>query len=153
MVMDRVRIRKMTETGSLDAITNLEDNVRKNDSVDRLPPYIESELSLSTCGNCERRIREDGMHNKKSTPSMPILQGHDQPGPEQRACAYGCGQKRDHMRGDPKCPAGPNAVWDGAPEVFKERVRKHNRGTRQEKGGKGKGKAAQRSFWHAKCES
>ena len=44
------------------------------------------------------------------------------------------------MRGDSKCPAGPNAIWDGAPEVFKERVRKQSKGGRKGKGGKGKGK-------------
>ncbi len=50
------------------------------------------------------------------------------------------------MRGDPKCPAGPNAIWEGAPEVFKERIRKQLNNGRKGKGGKGKGKPAQRNF-------
>jgi hypothetical protein len=37
------------------------------------------------------------------------------------------------MRGDPKCPAGPNAVWEGAPAIFKERIARKG-------GSKGKGK-------------
>ncbi len=48
------------------------------------------------------------------------------------------------MRGEPKCPAGPNAIWDGAPEVWKERVRK--RGGGQKGKGKGKGKPGQRNL-------
>ncbi len=63
---------------------------------------------------------------------LPILQGHEQPGPEQRPC-YGCGQRGDHMRGDPKCPAGPNAIWEGAPAIFKDRIARKG-------GSKGKGK-------------
>jgi hypothetical protein len=50
------------------------------------------------------------------------------------------------MRGDQKCPAGPNAIWDGAPEVFKDRIRKQSKGGRKGKGGKGKGKQTQRNF-------
>jgi hypothetical protein len=36
-VMDLVRFRKATESGSLNAITNLDDNVRKNYSIDGFP--------------------------------------------------------------------------------------------------------------------
>ena len=84
-----------------------------------------------------------GQARKKGHPVMPILQGHAQPGPEQRAC-YGCGQKGDHMRGDPKCPAGPNGIWEGAPEVFKDRIRKRSKGGKG--AGKGKGKGVQRNL-------
>ena len=144
-VMDLVRIRKMSETGSLDAITNLEDNVRKNYSVDWLPPYAELRTELINAYQLmERRRSEAGANQKKGHPVMPILQGHDQPGPDQRAC-YGCGQKGDHMRGDPKCPAGPNGIWAGAPEVFKDRIRKRNKGGNKGKG-KGKGKPVQRNY-------
>jgi hypothetical protein len=143
-VMDLVRIRKMSETGSLDAITNLEDNVRKNYSVDWLPPYVEFRTELINAYQLmERRRLESGASQKKGHPVMPILQGHAQPGPEQRAC-YGCGQKGDHMRGDPKCPAGPNGIWEGAPEVFKDRIRKRSKGGKG--AGKGKGKGVQRNL-------
>jgi hypothetical protein len=144
-VMDLVRIRKMSEMGSLDAITNLEDNVRKNYSVDWLPPYNELRIELINAYQLmERRRSEAGANNKRGHPVMPILQGHDQPGPEQRAC-YGCGKRGDHMRGDPKCPAGPNGIWSGAPEVFKERIRKRLKAGNKGKG-KGKGKPVQRNF-------
>ena len=145
-VMDLVRFRKATKSGTLDAITNLEDNVRKNYSVDWLPPYKELRTELiNTWQLAERRRKEDGRKSKGGHPVLPILKGHDQPGPEQRAC-YGCGQRGDHMRGDPQCPAGPNAIWEGAPAVWKERIR-----DRQRKGGtpfkgKGKGKRAQRTL-------
>jgi hypothetical protein len=144
-VMDLVRIRKMSELGALDSITNLEDNVRKNYSVDWLPPYAELRTELINAYQLmERRRSEAGANQKRGHPVMPILQGHDQPGPDQRAC-YGCGQKGDHMRGDPKCPAGPNGIWSGAPEVFKERIRKQFKGGNKGKG-KGKGKPVQRNF-------
>jgi hypothetical protein len=45
------------------------------------------------------------------------------------------------MRGDPKCSAGPNAVWDEAPAIFKEKIAR--KGNSKGKGGpkvKGKGK-------------
>jgi hypothetical protein len=38
-------------------------------------------------------------------------------------------------------PAGPNGIWDGAPQVFKDRVMKKG-----SKGGKGKGKGMQRNL-------
>ena len=47
------------------------------------------------------------------------------------------------MRGDPKCPAGPNAVWDGAPAIFKERIAR--KGIAKGKGSKGKGKGKLRN--------
>jgi hypothetical protein len=95
--MDLVRIRKMREMGSLDAITNLEDNVRKNYSVDWHLPYVELRTELINAYQLmERRRLEAGAIQKKGHPVMPILQGHEQPGSDQRAC-YGCGQKGDHM--------------------------------------------------------
>jgi hypothetical protein len=49
------------------------------------------------------------------------------------------------MRGDKTCPAGPNGVWDGAPQVWKDRVKKGlNKGGRKVTG-KGKGQAQQRN--------
>jgi hypothetical protein len=66
-------------------------------------------------------------------PVLPILREHEQPGPEQRAC-YGCGQ-RGHLRGDSQCPAGPDAIWEGAPAVWKDRIRGRNG-----KGGRMQGK-------------
>ncbi len=40
-VMDMLRFRKASESGGLVSITNLEDNVRKNYSIDWLPDYRE----------------------------------------------------------------------------------------------------------------
>ena len=105
-----MRFRKASESGAMDLITNLEDNVRMNYSTDWLPPYVELRTELlNEYYLHERRRAEEGRKQKGGHPVLPILQGHDQPGPEQRAC-YGCGQKGDHFRGDPKCPAGPNAM-------------------------------------------
>lgn len=141
-----VRFRKASAEGTLDSLTNLEDNVRRNYSEDWLPTYLELRTELvNEYHLLERRRSEEGKNHKGGHPVMPIqcypiLQGHEQPGPEQRAC-YGCGQRGDHMRGDPKCPAGPYAVWDGAPAVFKERIAKKG-GPK----GKGKGKGHQRNL-------
>ena len=130
----------------MDLITNLEDNVRMNYSTDWLPPYAELRTELLNEYHLqERRRAEEGRKQKGGHPVLPILQGHEQPGPEQRAC-YGCGQKGDHFRGDPKCPAGPNAIWEGAPEVWKERIRNRGKGPRKGASkGKGKGKPSQRN--------
>ena len=144
---DLLRFRKAGMDGSISTITNLEDNVRKNYSEDWLPTYVELRTELlNEYYLIERRRAEEGGKHKGGHPVLPILQGHDQPGPEQRAC-YGCGQKGDHFRGDPKCPAGPNAIWEGAPEVWKERIRKKGKGLGKGAGkGKGKGKPAQRNL-------
>jgi hypothetical protein len=141
-----IRMRKAGTEGNLAGITNLEDHVRMNYCEDWLPDYTELRTELVNEFHLhERRRAEENQKHKGGHPVLPILQGHDQPGPEQRPC-YGCGQRGDHMRGDPKCPAGPNAIWDGAPEVFKDRIRKQSKGGRKGKGGKGKGKQTQRNF-------
>jgi hypothetical protein len=143
-VMDMMRFRKASESGGMESITNLEDNVRKNYSIDWLPDYIELRTELiNTWQLAERRRKEEGRRSKPGHPVLPILQGHDQPGPEQRPC-YGCGQRGDHLRGDPKCPAGPDAIWDGAPAIWKERIQgrvgKGKRGHSSKGKGRGKGK-------------
>ncbi len=87
-------------------------------------------------------------------PNLPILQGHDQPGPHHRVC-YSCG-KADHISGDPVCKAGPLAVWKGAPVTWKSKFGKGNgqgpkKGKDKGKGkgspkGKGKGKPYQQNL-------
>ncbi len=75
-VMDLMRFRKATESGSLDAITNLEDNVRKNYSVDWLPPYKELRTELINMWQlAERRRKEDGRNLKGGTLSYLFLKG------------------------------------------------------------------------------
>jgi hypothetical protein len=77
----------------------------------------------------ERRRREAGKSVKKgATPMLPILDGHDQPGPHQKRC-YNCGLT-GHIGSDPVCKAGPNDVWKGAPASYKQK----------RQGGKPKGK-------------
>jgi hypothetical protein len=118
----------------------LEDNVLKNYSVEWLPHYDELRTELiSTWRLMERRRKEDGKNHKGGHPALPILAGHDQPGPHQRKC-YGCGQL-GHIRGDPSCSAGPNGVWDGAPQVWKDRIKKSGTSSN----GKGQGDVVQRN--------
>jgi hypothetical protein len=118
-----VRIRKASLEGQISAISNLEDNVRKNHSVDWLPQYDEFRAELISAWRLmEGRRNEAGKSQKGGHPSLPILPGHEQPGPHQRKC-YGCGNL-GHIRGDPSCSAGPNGIWDGAPQVWKDRVKK-----------------------------
>ena len=143
-VQDLVRLRKASVEGQVGSITNLEDNVRKNYSADWLPKYDElrSEL-IATWRLMERRRDEQGKNQKKGHPTLPILPGHDQPGPHQRKC-YGCG-KSGHMRGDASCSAGPNGVWDGAPQIWKDRVKKSSDKGGGKSSGKGKGQQKQRN--------
>jgi len=130
-----VRLRKAGAEGQLGFITNLEDSVNKNYSVDWLPPYNELRVELiASYRLMERRRKEDGKSQKGGHPALPILSGHEQPGPHQRKC-YGCG-KMGHMRGDQTCTAGPNGVWEGAPQIWKDRVKKAG----QSNFGKGAGK-------------
>ncbi len=115
--------------------------MKKNYSADWLPNYDELRAELIAAWRLmERRRKEDGKSQKGGHPTLPILTGHEQPGPHQHIC-YGCG-KTGHMRGDKTCAAGPNGVWDGAPQVWKDRVKK---GLSKEGGkvtGKGRGGAS-----------
>ncbi len=109
-VHDMVRFRKAGESGALAKITNLQDNSRKNYSEDWLPPYEELRAELINAWHLfERRRKEAGKTVRKgATPVLPILNGHDQPGPNQKRC-YNCGQT-GHIGTDPECKAGPTDV-------------------------------------------
>ena len=127
-------------------ISNLEDISRINYSEDWLPPYDELRQELvTTWKQYEKRRKEQGKHPRGGVTSMPILDGHAQPGPGVKRC-YGCGAL-GHIRGDPKCTAGGTAVWKGAPEGFKRKIDGGSKNPYpQKKGGKGKGGATQRNY-------
>jgi hypothetical protein len=62
---DLVRIRKASLEGQISAISNLEDNVRKNYSVDWLPNYDEFRAELISAWRLmERRRKEAGKSQK-----------------------------------------------------------------------------------------
>ena len=78
--MDLVRIRKMSETGSLDASTNLEDNVRKNYSVDWHLPYVELRTELINAYQFMERRRLKAVQFKiKDTPLCQFFKGTNSP--------------------------------------------------------------------------
>jgi hypothetical protein len=144
-VRDLHRLRKYGETGDVKHITNREENERVNYEDAWLPPYDELRVELiNTWRLRERRRKEEGKSYKKGNPghpTLPILPGHDQPGPDQRRC-YGCGLF-GHTRGDAKCKAGADAIWKGAPQVWRDRMGKRNPGQKRKFAppkGKGKGK-------------
>jgi hypothetical protein len=127
-VRDLHRFRAYGKEGDIASITNLEDNTRRNYETEWLPRYLELREELINAYNLAKRRRdEDALANNK-TPGHPTLplQGFEQPGPKVLTC-YGCGQA-GHRRGDEKCTAGSQAVWSGAPESFKELVKKRNLG-------------------------
>jgi hypothetical protein len=73
-----VRLRKAGAEGQLGFITNLEDSVNKNYSVEWLPPYNELRVELiASYRLMERRRKEDGKNQKGGHPALPILSGHD----------------------------------------------------------------------------
>jgi hypothetical protein len=151
-VRDLVRFRKAGAEGTMNSITNLEDVSRINYSEDWLPPYDELRTELIHDWRLyERRRKESGKHPRAGVPSMPILDGHAQPGPDQKRC-YGCGGL-GHVRGDPKCKAAHGSVWKGAPEGFKRRMEAgaHNLKPNK-KGGKGKGGTTQRNAGKKKAD-
>jgi hypothetical protein len=120
------KLRKYGESGDVAHITNKDDNARINYEDEWLPPY--DELRIELIGEwrlLEKRKKQDGKHFKKGNPGhpvMPILPGHEQPGPHQHQ-SYRCGLF-GHMGGDPKCKALPDAIWRGAPMVWKNRQTK-----------------------------
>ena len=119
------------------SITNLEDNTRRNYETEWLPVYAELRYELIAEYNQTTKRREEDSLAGRKNPGHPTLaiQGFEQPGPKPLTC-YGCGQP-GHRRGDPTCTAGAKDVWHGAPDGFKEMMKK--RGVEFPKGGKGKG--------------
>jgi hypothetical protein len=133
-VKDLARVRKYSEGGNLDAITNCEDNTRTNYAIEYLPDYAELRFELiRTYQLAERRRDEMNKRGgKKGHPSFPIMDDQTQPGAAMMSC-YRCGGK-GHCAGDPCCKGKGGKVHKDAPQWF----RKQN-GTRAQ-GGKGKGK-------------
>jgi hypothetical protein len=137
--MNLHRIRLYTKGGDLSKITNLEDNSRVIYNTDWLPNYDELREELIKSYLLQKRRREEANKSTRKTPGhpvLPVLQGFEQPGAHQKTC-YGCGEK-GHFKGDAECKAGPNDIWSGAPEGFKEKMK--NGGNGKTKKGKGKGK-------------
>ncbi len=112
-VKDLARLRKYSEVGKLDAISNCEDNTRANYATDYLPNYAELRVELiNTYQLAERRRGEmNKKGGKKGHPSFPIMDGHTQR-PGQMKC-YGTS---DHRAGDPACKAKEGEVHKEAPE-------------------------------------
>jgi hypothetical protein len=146
-VRNMVKLRKYGENGNLSGFTNKEDHTRVNYDSEWLPPYDELRDELvSEWRLQERRRKEVGRSIKKHPgfPTLPVLPGHEQPGPHRRNC-FSCGEL-DHVSGDPICKAGPNDVWKGAPASWKAKMGKPKGKGGKGKGGKGKGKSYQRNL-------
>ncbi len=142
-VKDRARLRKYSEGGMLDAITNCEDNTRANYATDYLPNYAVS--SSSTPGSSQKgagyvEINKKG--GEKGHPSFPIMDGHTQPGPGNQSCCR-CGTK-GHRAGDPTCKGKEGEVHKDAPEWFRKQSGNPQRGGRGRGNGKGKGEGKQK---------
>ncbi len=133
-VKDLARLRKYSEGGMLDSITNCKDNTRANYATDYLPNYAELRVELTNAYQLAERRR--GEMNKKSGkkghPSFPIMDGHAQTGVGQMSC-YRCG-----VAGDSSCKAKEGEVQKEAPEWFRKQGGAPQRGGKG--GGKGKGK-------------
>ena len=64
-------------------------------------PYDELRRELiAAWKQYEKRRKQQGKHPRGAEPTMPILDGRAQPGPDQKRC-YGCGTM-GHVRGDSK---------------------------------------------------
>ncbi len=128
-VKDLARLRKYSEGGLLDSITNCEDNTRANYATDYLPNYSELRIELiNTYQLAERRrIEMNKRGGKKGYPNFPIMGGHTQPVVGQMNC-YRCGVS-GHRAGDPACKGREGEVHKEAPEWF----RKQSRGDRKAK--------------------
>jgi hypothetical protein len=138
-VRDLMKLRKYGVMGDFSGITNKEDHTRTNYDSDWLPPYDELRVELVSSWQLQERRRKDlgkSIRKHLGYPTLPILPGHEQPGPHRRNC-YSCGDP-DHISGDPACKAGPGDVWKGAPAALKARQGKGK--GKGKGGGKGKGK-------------
>jgi hypothetical protein len=148
---DLARLRKYSEGDELGAITNLEDNTRINYASDWMPDYQELRTELLNSYHLQsRRRKEQGRTPGKRVghPTMPILDGFDQPGPSAGAC-FRCGQK-DHRASDPTCKGKEGKFQKDAPEWFKRKAGE-KKGTGNGKGkGKGKGKKNGNRNWKGK---
>ena len=135
---DMVRFRKANATGLLGSITNLPDHSRKNYSEEWLPPYEELRAELiNALYLLERRRKEAGKTARKGAVStLPILNGHEQPGPNQKRC-FNCGQT-GHIGTDPVCKARSTEVWKGASASYQLR-----RQGGAKSGGEGRGKGGE----------
>ena len=146
-VKNMMKLRKFGESGNFAGFTNKEDHTRVNYDSDWLPPYDELRVELVGEWRLQERRRKDvGRSIKKHPgfPTLPVLPGHEQPGPHRRNC-FSCGLL-DHVSGDPICKAGPNDVWKGAPASWKAKMGKPKGKGGKGKGGKGKGKIYQRNL-------
>ncbi len=95
-------------------------------STEWLPVYAELRYELiAEYNQMTKRRDEDALAGNKGAghPTM-ALQGFEQPRPRPLTC-YGCGQP-GHRRGDPSCHAGPKEVWKGAPDQFKELMKRRS---------------------------
>jgi len=156
-VRDLMKLRKYGVMGDFSGISNKDDHTRTNYDSEWLPPYEELRVELVNSWQLQERRRKDlgkSIRKHPGYPTLPILQGHDQPGPHHRNC-YSCGES-DHISGDPICKAGPSDVWKGAPAAWKARfgpgkgkAKRSPKGKGRAKGapkGKGKGKPYQRNL-------
>jgi hypothetical protein len=123
-VRDLHRFRAYGKEGDISKITNVEDNTRRNYETEWLPRYDELRIELIREYNLLKRRRDEETLVSNKSPGHPTLplQGFEQPGPKEQTC-FGCG-KTGHRRGDSKCSAGAKDVWAGAPDKFKELVKK-----------------------------
>jgi DNA-binding ferritin-like protein (Dps family) len=141
-VMDLHRFRLYAKEGDLRRITNLEDNSRVVYNTDWLPNYDELRVALIAEYQLQKRRRDENNQSTRRSPGhpvLPVLQGFNQPGPQEKTC-YGCGEK-GHFKGDAECSAGPHEVWSGAPEGFKARMKGGGKGKSKGSSGKGRGRA------------
>jgi hypothetical protein len=142
-VKDLARLRKYSEGGQLDAITNCEDNTRANYATDYLPNYTELRFELINAYLLAERRRDEmnKKSGKKGHPSFPIMDGHAQPGPGNQSC-YRCGTK-GHRAGDPACRGKDGEVHKARRSGMVPIAEQRRQGTRQGQGQR-QGKAERR---------
>ncbi len=97
-VRDLTKLLKYGLLGDLTQITNKEDNTRTNYDDEWLPPYDELRVELVNSYQLQERRREElgkAIRKHPGHPTLPILPGHDQPGPHQTPkevlCVWGFG--------------------------------------------------------------
>ena len=80
-----------------------------------LPTYKQLQTCLIDAYVDKMKRKKKAFKNAKGGAPTLITPGA---APADITC-YGCGEK-GHRRGDPDCPAGPDAIWSGAPTKWKQ---------------------------------
>ena len=123
-VQATLKMKRMAEGDPSAGNTTQQDLIFQNFSEDWTPPYVDLRTALLEAYERKKKrwIKDGKTSDGKKVPAMMIQGGHKQPGSGSIVC-YACGIA-NHKRGDACCKAKATDIWKGAPEAWKNRMKK-----------------------------